>query len=179
MRAKRAFRSFGGQLALSCGMRRDAGLPRGHRGRRRRGGRRLAGRGHFARLGERLVPLLLSDALWLKPDRSDTGTVGRARSESAGPFRFAASSDISMAQMNAHSGALRIWAMLSIGWIVGLNLLLAFVILRYRSVLWGWFDLSDAIDWPKLIGANLLPPLLLAVVMVPLRLARVRKPESS
>lgn len=83
-----------------------------------------------------------------------------------------------MAQMNAHSGVLRIWAMLSIGWIVGLNLLLAFVILRYRSVLWGWFDLSDAIDWPKLIEANLLPPLLLAVVMVPLRLARVRKPES-
>jgi hypothetical protein len=69
--------------------------------------------------------------------------------------------------------------MLSVGWIVGLNLLLAFVILKYRSVLWGWFDLSDAIDWPKLIEANLLPPLLLAVVMVPLLLTRTRKPESS
>lgn len=69
--------------------------------------------------------------------------------------------------------------MLSVGWIVGLNLLLAFVILKYRSVLWGWFDLSDAIDWPKLIEANLLPPLLLAVVMVPLLLTRKRKPESS
>ena len=68
--------------------------------------------------------------------------------------------------------------MLSVGWIVGLNLLLAFVILKYRSVLWGWFDLSDAIDWPKLIEANLLPPLLLAVVMVPLLLTRRRKPES-
>jgi len=67
---------------------------------------------------------------------------------------------------------------LSVGWIVGLDLLLAFVILKYRSVLWGWFDLSDAIDWPKLIGANLLPPLLLALVMVPLGWARARKPES-
>jgi hypothetical protein len=83
-----------------------------------------------------------------------------------------------MAQMNARSGILRIWAVLSAGWIVGLNLLLAFVILKYRSVLWGWFDLSDAIDWPKLIEANVLPPLLLGVVLVPLRLARARKPES-
>lgn len=81
--------------------------------------------------------------------------------------------------MNGRSGFLRMWAMLSVGWIVGLNLLLAFVILKYRSVLWGWFDLSDAIDWPKLIEANLLPPLLLAVVMVPLLLTRKRKPESS
>jgi hypothetical protein len=84
-----------------------------------------------------------------------------------------------MAAMNARSGILRIWAVLSAGWIVGLNLLLAFVILKYRSVLWGWFDLSDAIDWPKLIEANVLPPLLLGVVLVPLRLARARKPESS
>ena len=83
-----------------------------------------------------------------------------------------------MAAMNARSGILRIWAVLSAGWIVGLNLLLAFVILKYRSVLWGWFDLSDAIDWPKLIEANVLPPLLLGVVLVPLRLARARKPES-
>lgn len=80
--------------------------------------------------------------------------------------------------MNARSGVLKLWAVLSVGWIVGLDLLLAFVILRYRSVLWGWFDLSDAIDWPKLIEANLLPPLLLGVVMVPLGWARARKPES-
>jgi hypothetical protein len=80
--------------------------------------------------------------------------------------------------MNLRSEVLKIWALLSVGWIVGLNLLLAFVIVRYRSVLWGWFDLSDAIDWPKLIEANLLPPLLLGVVMVPLRLVRGRKPES-
>ena len=81
--------------------------------------------------------------------------------------------------MNARAGVLKVWAVLSVGWIVGLDLLLAFVILRYRSVLWGWFDLSDAIDWPKLIEANVLPPLLLGVVLVPLRLARARKPESS
>ena len=81
--------------------------------------------------------------------------------------------------MNARSGALKIWAVLSVGWIVGLDLLLAFVILRYRSVLWGWFDLSDAIDWPKLIEANLLPPMLLAVVLLlPLRWTRARKSES-
>jgi len=53
------------------------------------------------------------------------------------------------------------------------------VILKYRSVLWGWLDLSNAIDWPKLIGANLLPPLALGVVMAPLGLARQRKPEAS
>jgi hypothetical protein len=80
--------------------------------------------------------------------------------------------------VNARSGALKIWAVLSVGWIVGLDLLLAFVILRYRSVLWGWFDLSDAIDWPKLVEANLLPPMLLAVVLLPLRWTRARKPES-
>ena len=80
--------------------------------------------------------------------------------------------------MIARSRGVKIWAVLSVGWIVGLDLLLAFVILRYRSVLWGWFDLSDAIDWPKLVEANLLPPLLLAVVMVPLRWARARNPES-
>jgi len=81
--------------------------------------------------------------------------------------------------VNARSGALKIWAVLSVGWIVGLDLLLAFVILRYRSVLWGWFDLSDAIDWPKLIEANLLPPMLLAVVLLlPLRWTRARKSES-
>lgn len=80
--------------------------------------------------------------------------------------------------MNARSGALKIWAVLSVGWIVGLDLLLAFVILRYRSVLWGWFDLSDAIDWPKLVEANLLPPMLLAVVLLPWRWTRARKPES-
>jgi hypothetical protein len=81
--------------------------------------------------------------------------------------------------VNARLGVLKVWAVLSVGWIVGLDLLLAFVILKYRSVLWGWFDLSDAIDWPKLIEANLLPPLLLALVMVPLRWTRARKPESS
>jgi hypothetical protein len=80
--------------------------------------------------------------------------------------------------VNARASVLKVWAVLSVGWIVGLDLLLAFVILKYRSVLWGWFDLSDAIDWPKLIGANLLPPLLLALVMVPLQWARARKPES-
>ena len=80
--------------------------------------------------------------------------------------------------MNGRAGVLRVWAMLTAGWIVGLNLLLALVILKYRSVLWGWFDLSDAIDWPKLIEANLVPPLLLAVVMVPLRLGRGRKSGS-
>ena len=80
--------------------------------------------------------------------------------------------------MNARASVLKVWAVLSVGWIVGLDLLLAFVILKYRSVLWGWFDLSDAIDWPKLIGANLLPPLLLALIMVPLGWARARKPES-
>lgn len=79
--------------------------------------------------------------------------------------------------MNARSGILKIWAMVSAGWIVGLNLLLALLIARYRSVLWGWFDLSEAIDWSKLIEANLIPPLLLGVVMVPLSLARARKPE--
>jgi hypothetical protein len=73
---------------------------------------------------------------------------------------------------------LKIWAIVSAGWIVGLNVLLAFLIARYRSVLWGWFDLSEAIDWSKLIEANLIPPLLLGVVMVPLGLARARKPES-
>ncbi|HXP75981.1 MAG TPA: hypothetical protein VN823_17695 [Stellaceae bacterium] len=80
--------------------------------------------------------------------------------------------------MNARSGILRVWAMLSAGWMVGLNLLLIFVISKYRSVLWGWFDLTDAIDWAKLVEANLLPPLLLGVVMVPLGLVRARKPES-
>ena len=80
--------------------------------------------------------------------------------------------------MNARSGIIKVWAVLSVGWIVGLDLLLAFVILRYRSVLWGWFDLSDAIDWPKLVEANLLPPMLLAVVLLPLRWTRARKPES-
>ena len=75
-------------------------------------------------------------------------------------------------------GVLRIWALLSAGWILGLNLLLVLVILRYRSVLWGWFDVSDAIDWPKLIEANLLPPLLLGAVMVPIGLARQRRPQS-
>ena len=80
--------------------------------------------------------------------------------------------------MNARSGILRVWVVLSAGWIVGLDLLLVFVISKYRSVLWGWFDLTDAIDWGKLVEANLLPPLLLAVVMVPLGLARGRRPES-
>jgi hypothetical protein len=80
--------------------------------------------------------------------------------------------------MNARAGVIKIWAVLSAGWIVGLDLLLAFVILKYRSVLWGWLDLSDAIDWPKLIEANLLPPLLLGAVLVPLGLARARKSES-
>ncbi|HKF71463.1 MAG TPA: hypothetical protein VKB68_06925 [Stellaceae bacterium] len=81
--------------------------------------------------------------------------------------------------MNGQRGVLRLWAVLSLGWIVGLDLLLVFVISRYRSVLWGWFDLSEAIDWPKLIEANVVPPLLLGALMVPLGLARSRKPESS
>ena len=80
--------------------------------------------------------------------------------------------------MNARLGVLRIWAMLSAGWIAGLNLLLVFLILRYRTVLSGWLDLSNAIDWPKLIEANLVPPLLLGAVIVALRLAQARKPES-
>jgi len=80
--------------------------------------------------------------------------------------------------MNARSGILRLWAVLSAGWIVGLNLLLALLIARYRTVLWGWFDLSDAIDWPRLIEASLVPPLLLGLALVPVRLARARKPGS-
>ena len=74
--------------------------------------------------------------------------------------------------MNARAGILKIWAVVSVGWIVGLDLLLVFLILRYRTVLSGWLDLSNAIDWTKLIEANLLPPLLLGAVMVPLGLAR-------
>lgn len=81
--------------------------------------------------------------------------------------------------MSARSGILKIWAVLSAGWIAGLNLLLVFLILRYRTVLSGWLDLSNAIDWPKLIEANLVPPLLLGAVMVPLGLAQARKSESS
>jgi hypothetical protein len=73
---------------------------------------------------------------------------------------------------------LKTWAVLSAGWIGGLDLLLVFLILRYRTVLSGWLDLSNAIDWPKLIGANLVPPLVLGAVMLPLNLARARKPES-
>jgi hypothetical protein len=80
--------------------------------------------------------------------------------------------------MSARSGVLRIWAVLSVGWIAGLNLLLVFLILRYRTVLSGWLDLSNAIDWPRLIEANVVPPLLLGVVMVPVGLARARRPES-
>ena len=74
--------------------------------------------------------------------------------------------------MNARAGVLKIWAVVSVGWIVGLDLLLVFLILRYRTVLSGWLDLSNAIDWTKLIEANLVPPLLLGAVMVPLGLAR-------
>jgi hypothetical protein len=81
-----------------------------------------------------------------------------------------------MASMNARSGFLRTWAVLSAGWIVGLNLLLAFVIVNYRSVLWGWIDLSEAIDWPRLVGASLLPPLVLGVAMVPFSLLQQHKP---
>ena len=80
--------------------------------------------------------------------------------------------------MSARSGFLKMWAVLSAGWIAGLNLLLMFLILRYRTVLSGWLDLSNAIDWRKLIEANLVPPLLLAIVMVPVGLARARKSES-
>ena len=80
--------------------------------------------------------------------------------------------------MNARAGVLKVWAVLSVGWIVGLNLLLVFLILRYRTVLSGWLDLSNAIDWPKLIEANLVPPALLGALMVPLALARARRPES-
>ncbi len=81
--------------------------------------------------------------------------------------------------MSGRSGFLKVWAVLSAGWIAGLNLLLVFVIAKYRSVLWGWFDLSDAIDWPKLVEASLLPPLVLGIVMVPLGLARQRRPGQS
>ncbi len=84
-----------------------------------------------------------------------------------------------MARMNARSGFLKIWAVLSVGWIAGLNLLLVFLILRYRTVLSGWLDLSNAIDWPKLLEANLVPPLLLAAVLVPLGVARGRRSEES
>ena len=80
--------------------------------------------------------------------------------------------------MKARTSILRVWAVLSVGWIAGLDLLLVFLILRYRTVLSGWLDLSNAIDWAKLIEANLVPPLLLAVLMVPLGLARARKSES-
>jgi hypothetical protein len=73
---------------------------------------------------------------------------------------------------------LKIWAVLSVGWIAGLNLLLAFLILRYRTVLSGWLDLSNAVDWAKLVEASLAPPLLLAAVLVPLGLARARRTES-
>ena len=78
--------------------------------------------------------------------------------------------------MNLQSGILKIWAVLSAGWIVGLNLLLVLLIMRYRTVLSGWLDLSNAIDWPKLIEANLVPPLVLGAVLVPVRLAQGRKP---
>jgi hypothetical protein len=81
-----------------------------------------------------------------------------------------------MASMNARSGFLRTWAVLSAGWIVGLNLLLALVIMNYRSVLWGWIDLSYAIDWPRLVGASLLPPLVLGVAMAPFSLLQQHKP---
>lgn len=80
--------------------------------------------------------------------------------------------------MNERAGVLKIWAVLSVGWIAGLDLLLVFLILRYRTVLSGWLDLSNAIDWSKLIEANLVPPLLLGAVMVLLWLARARRPES-
>lgn len=80
--------------------------------------------------------------------------------------------------MNERAGVLKIWAVLSVGWIAGLDLLLVFLILRYRTVLSGWLDLSNAIDWSKLIEANLVPPLLLGAVMVPLWLSRARRPES-
>lgn len=80
--------------------------------------------------------------------------------------------------MSARGGVVRIWAVVSAGWIVGLDLLLVFLILRYRTVLSGWLDLSNAIDWPRLIEANLVPPLLLGAVMVPLGLARARRSES-
>ena len=80
--------------------------------------------------------------------------------------------------MNARGGVLKIWAVVSVGWIAGLDLLLVFLILRYRTVLSGWLDLSNAIDWPKLIEANLVPPLLLGAVLVPLGLARARRSAS-
>jgi hypothetical protein len=80
--------------------------------------------------------------------------------------------------MNARSGILKVWAVLSVGWIAGLNLLLAFLVLRYRTVLSGWLDLSNAIDWPKLLEASLVPPLLLGAVMVPVGAMRGRGPES-
>ena len=40
--------------------------------------------------------------------------------------------------MSGRAGIVRLWALLSAGWMLGLNLLLGFVILKYRSVLWGW-----------------------------------------
>ena len=76
--------------------------------------------------------------------------------------------------MGGRRGILRIWLIVSGAWIVGLNCLLAVIILKYRSVLWGWIDLSDAIDWPKLLEANLLPPLILGMVLAPVRLALAR-----
>jgi len=92
-----------------------------------------------------------------------------------GPLAFGPQA---VAWMSARAGVLKIWAVMSVGWIVGLDLLLVFLVLRYRTVLSGWLDLSNAIDWPKLIEANLVPPLLLGAVLVPLGRARARRSES-
>jgi hypothetical protein len=74
--------------------------------------------------------------------------------------------------MNPRVGLLKAWILLSAAWIGGLNLLLAFIILAYRSVLWGWIDLSPYIDGPRLVAASLVPPLILGIVFVLFALAR-------
>src|SRR5690348_2153369 len=159
--------TIGGSCCLlprSCVLRRNAGLPGAHgrrprRGRRRghrrhcrrsrdgcdrrRRGRRADRRGHVAPQHQRSFALLLSERG--SAQGKGLGATG------AGPFRFCVPNDIG-GLMSGRAGMVRLWALLSAGWMLGLNLLLGFVILKYRSVLWGWLDLSNAIDWPKLIG---------------------------
>jgi hypothetical protein len=81
--------------------------------------------------------------------------------------------------MGGRRGILRLWLIVSAAWIVGLNCLLALIVLKYRSVLWGWIDLSDAIDWPKLVEANLVPPFVLGIVLAPIGLALARSRTQS
>ncbi len=93
----------------------------------------------------------------------------------SGPFALEGRRKIPL-RMNTRPRLLKVWALLSAGWIVGLDLLLGLLILRYQTILWGWFDLSKAIDWPKLIEANLVPPLLLGAMLAVLGLGRARNP---